>query len=286
MNYYILLNVLCLLPSNLIILTAGALFNIVVVLSIWKSSQLRKKSCYFMIFVLSCVDLFTVIVVHPLIIIWCIMWYLKGASWLEDRSSSSVLIGNTLNCCSISVLFTMTLERYIGLTRPFSHKIFVTKRRLVTVLITCQFVFFPFGVISFVLEMPSICEPVIVLFLIGSVLLAILMNFKMFAIARSRTRNNVAGKGKIVAQFKPYYTCLLAVACFFFCCCPTTIYYVLSMMKMFNRKSNVATAFFLWSSSIMTLNSTINSVLFFWMNNMLRREGKVLLQRAIRILKF
>ena len=286
MNYYILFNVLCLLVCNLILLTAGTLFNIVVVLSIWKSSQLRKKLCNFMIFILSCIDLFTVIVLHPLIIFWCIIWHLKGTSWVNNYSSSSILIGTTLNCWSITVLFLMTLERYIGLTRPFFHKTFVTKRRLVTIFVTCQFVVFPAGVSSTVLEIPLLSESLVVLFLAASVWLVILMNYKMFAIARSKTRKKLPCKGKIITQFKPYYTCALAVACFLLCCSPIAIYHVLSMVKSVNGKSDVGTAFFLWSSSIMTMNSTINSVIFFWMNNVLNCEGKKLLQRAVRFLKF
>jgi hypothetical protein len=42
---------------NIIFMVAGIFLNSVVIISLWISSQFRKKLCYFMILVLSCFDL-------------------------------------------------------------------------------------------------------------------------------------------------------------------------------------------------------------------------------------
>lgn len=109
-----------------------------------------------------------------------------------------------------------------------------------------------------------------------TVLLAISMNCKMFLIAKSRAGNRNV-------KFKPYYTCALAVTCFLFCCCPVTIYYGLSTTETLNSNSDVP--FALWSFLIVVINSTINSVIFFWMNTVLKGEGKKLLYGALMFFK-
>jgi hypothetical protein len=40
--------------TNIIFMVAGIFLNSVVIISLWRLSQLRKKPCYFMILVLSC----------------------------------------------------------------------------------------------------------------------------------------------------------------------------------------------------------------------------------------
>ena len=54
---------------NIIFMVAGIFLNSVVIISLWRSSQLRKKLCYFMILVLSCFDLAVVTITHPLLIV-------------------------------------------------------------------------------------------------------------------------------------------------------------------------------------------------------------------------
>ena len=274
MNYYILLSEISLLVVNITFLVAGTFFNTVVILSIWKSSQIRKKLCYFMIFILSCTDLLVVIVLHPLHIFYCIIWYFKGTLDYE-HSNVFHFIGSILIVSSFTVLFTMTLERYIGLTRPFFHKTFLTRRRLVSFLVVCLIVLLSVELGDFILKRQSMGHIYGVIVLSLTVLLVISMNCKMFLIAKPRAGNRNV-------KFKPYYTCALAVTCFLFCCFPVTIYYGLSTTETLN--SNSDDAFALWSSLIVVINSTINSI-FFWMNTVLKGEGKKLLYGALMCFK-
>ena len=54
---------------------AGTFLNAVVIISQGKSSQLCRKTCYFMILVLSCFDLAVVMVGHPTIILQSVVRY-------------------------------------------------------------------------------------------------------------------------------------------------------------------------------------------------------------------
>ena len=51
---------------NILFFVSGIFLNSLVIVSFWRSVQLRKELCYFMIMVLSCCDLLTVLTNHSL----------------------------------------------------------------------------------------------------------------------------------------------------------------------------------------------------------------------------
>ena len=104
------------------------------------------------------------------------------------------------------------------------------------------------------------------------------MNYKIVLIAISRSQNTHLGNSKIKnMQSKRYYACVLAVASFSLCCCPASVFYGLSLANSLTNSLQAAICLFNWSATMITMNSTINSLKFFWMNNALRSEGKKLL---------
>ena len=101
--------------------------------SIWKSSPLQKKLCHFMVMVLSCFDLATLLTNCPAAIFPLISWLkedydplFKVRKYLEFVS---MFIG-----FSYDVLLVLRIERYLGAYYPISHRTSVTKRRLSTLL--------------------------------------------------------------------------------------------------------------------------------------------------------
>jgi hypothetical protein len=113
-------------------MVAGIFLNSVVIISLWRSSQLRKKPCYFMILVLSCFDLAVVTITHPFLIVATIFFSLQeinGNNEISERirnSISFVVCGS-----SMSALLTLNVERFLALTCPFFHQASVIKTRLV-----------------------------------------------------------------------------------------------------------------------------------------------------------
>ena len=65
MDSYTLINLACLCIVNGFFTFAGILLNSVVIICLWKCTQLRRKTCYFLIQVLSCFDLGAIMVGHP-----------------------------------------------------------------------------------------------------------------------------------------------------------------------------------------------------------------------------
>ena len=95
-----LFSVVFLCITNIVFMVAGIFLNSVVIISLWRSRQLRKKVCYFMILVLSCVDLAVVTITHPSLIASTIYFSLEEINdILEDIrvSVSFVLCGSSMS---------------------------------------------------------------------------------------------------------------------------------------------------------------------------------------------
>jgi hypothetical protein len=70
---------------NIIFTVAGIFLNSVVIISLWRSSQLRKKLCYFMVLLLSCFDLAIVTITHPFLIVSTILFFPGKKSYLREH---------------------------------------------------------------------------------------------------------------------------------------------------------------------------------------------------------
>jgi hypothetical protein len=70
----------------------------------------------------------------------------------------NIFVGGILLGSSELVLFTMTVERYMGLTRPLFHKTSVTKRRIIIFKSITHVFYFIIEICNFTLEIPSITE--------------------------------------------------------------------------------------------------------------------------------
>ena len=265
-----LLNVIFLCLANFFFLIVGIAVNVVVLLCIWKSSQLRKKLCYFMIFVLSGYDLLVVLVSHPLVIISAVILFSKGSDILDKNYVIFSFIVTVISCFSLLVLLILTLERYLGLAYPLFHKTSVTKRRLTFFIFIIQFLSLVLITFSHVYEVTDID----LYTLIMAVVLIILMNIRMFFIAKSKRTASAKGASNV----RKYYICLFALASFTVCTLPSIIYYKLIVMGRIDRTSKSALLYFFWTITLVSINSSANSIIFFWNNSVLRSEGKKIIK--------
>ena len=262
-------------------MVAGVFLNSVVIISLRRSRQLRKKLCYFMILVLSCFDLAVVIVTHPFLIASTIYFSLREVNERYDKAR--LFISFVLYCFSMFALVTLNIERFLALTRPFFHQASVTKTRIVR--------FEGFLMIVFVIGLSpalyfdgKVIVNIVSLVTVFSLLfLFIYSNYKMFVIAKSKRVDETAGpttamasdenRKKLILNLKNISTCSWAVGCFFVCSCPKIIYSVLrlaSEMQLYDRR---VLLFNLWSNTFLSMNSTFNCLIFFWRNSILRHEG-------------
>ena len=129
LNVNVHINLILLCVVNIIFTFSGIVSNTLVIASFWKSSQIRKKLCHFMVMVVSCFDLVTVVTIYPGILLYII-------SWLREDYDLALKARNYLNIfgvflvVSLLALLVMSIERYLGAYYPIFHHTSVTRRKL------------------------------------------------------------------------------------------------------------------------------------------------------------
>ena len=79
-------NLIFIFVVNILFFFSGICLSSLVIVSFWRSVQLRKKLCYFTIMILSCCDLLVVLTSHP-------STALTAMCQRVDRAETKALIG-------------------------------------------------------------------------------------------------------------------------------------------------------------------------------------------------
>ncbi len=124
------INLMLIFAINVFFLFSGICLNSVVILSFWRSIQLRKKLCYFMIMVLSCCDLLAVLTNNPLLAVIVILWLTGETDVNATWAHNSIMF----IAFSLLALLVMNFDRYLATSYPIFHRTSVTKGRLLTLL--------------------------------------------------------------------------------------------------------------------------------------------------------
>ena len=276
------LNVVLLCVVNALFTLIGIFLNSFVIISM-ASAKLHKKLCYFMIFILAICDLAVVIVYHPVIIFQTLTIFF-GSNNFQLYKLLAYL--KPLIAFSMTALLTMTIERYLALVYSFFHQRFVTKSRLTAIFVVLHF---PFAVryIMMAQEFKSYSR-LSLLAILGAMFLAMLiLNYKIYFTVETLRQcpGNVSGPGqRNVAKKRKITlgkvsTCLLALACLFVCYLPIMIF----IGVVLNGSQGIEMIFFrLWSHTLAAINSSLNSLIFFYKNGTLRRHGMVLIARCCK----
>ena len=74
MEFIYFVNLIFIFVVNILFFFSEICLNSLVIVSFWRSVQLRKKLCYFMIMILSCCDLLVVVTNHPFPAITAMLW--------------------------------------------------------------------------------------------------------------------------------------------------------------------------------------------------------------------
>ena len=282
-------NAVLLCVVNVIFTFAGTICNSVVILSLW-NSQLRTKICYFMIFILASFDLAVVAVIHPSIIFRII------SCWMTvDVIEHWIKYIYILFDFSLTALLTMTLERYLALVYPFFHKQLVTKSRLVTAFVLFQL---PFNMLCIIgLAKGNRDKTVLTIsYIVYGIFLLIIcvMNFQLFSVARKLRKHAVVTLGHLngtdyeprnnseskmfkltFSTLRKVSTCLLAVVCLSICYVPWIVHYGIKESNGLTSEQNMNEYILeLWLVTLSALNSSLNCLIFFYKNSVLRRHGK------------
>ena len=279
------INLIFIFVLNVFLFFSGVCLNSVVIISIWRSVQLRKKICYFMIMVLSCCDLLAVLTNNPLTA-------LTSMSWLTERWDLSLKwlrisgrFASAFFMFSLLALFVMSFDRYLAASYPFFHRTSVTKKKLLTLLTILI-------IIELTLTVFSANDAIISYqthMLILSILLTppmLFINYKLFLVVqKNRGNNRISHKKKKMFSVSRISSCLLVVVCYVVELFTGLVYIGMKV----NSRDTIMTlggAYLagIWGKTVASIYCTSNCLIFFWKNKVLRKEGwKVLKSIKIRL---
>ena len=264
-------NRMLLIAFNAMLVFSTVSLNFLSLVTIRKSPQLKNKLCYFVILVQSAGDLVVGVVNIPLLIIILTMPLLGIENCLVFR----LLFISMLLPISLTPVFlsAMTIERYIGVLHPYSYQTLVTKRRILTYV----------GVTG------SLCVGNAALMFYGpraSIIIIMLTFFLFIAYAYTRIylvvrkldrpENRPAGSNqqgnqnkrrRLLREIKHAKCCFIVVICYGVLLLPSSL---TSVFHAFGVNRGVYNC---WLFSLYILNSSINSVTFFWTKTLLRTEA-------------
>ena len=283
-----IINALFLCLVNASFMVAGIFLNAVVIISLRRSSQFRKKPCYFMILVLSCFDLAVVAINHPLLILSAIFCSYSDCSKPGEQVRGHIY--NALYAFSMAALVTLNIERFLGLTFPIFHRTSVTKGRLLILQAFLTILLFGEIALSRIYLETALERHIFIIAELSALLfLFIYFNYKMFIIAMSKFGNDEVvattatsrdgRRKKHTLNMKIISSCSLAVACFFICSSPHITYSALRLTSETPFYDNQVVLFHLWADTFVAMNSTFNCLIFFWKILAMRREGMKIVKR-------
>ena len=275
MDLAIYIHLIFLCVVNIIFAFSGIILNTLVIVSFWRSSQLRKKLCHFMIMVLSCFDLVSVVTNHSTALFDLI-------SWLRDDYDLVVHLAVHMDfftifyVCSLFALLVMSFERYLGAYYPIFHRTSVTRRRLLTLLAIILIFFTSLYVIS-TNDMIISRNVVKIIFIFASSPPLLYMNFKLFKISRDLRGTKTSSGRRTTVNLKSISACLLVVACLVMMSISVMAFIVLDIISENKLASSVMFSL-AWAKTTWNMNCTFNSLIFFWKNKVLRTEGMKILK--------
>ena len=270
MDLKLLIHLIFFCILNIIFFFSGVVLNTLVIITILKTTQLRKKLCHFMIMVLSCCDLLTVVTFSLLLLLHFIIWF-TNSNELHTKVRIYLEFCNLLAGLSLCTLMVMCIERYLGVYYPIFHKTSVTRRRLLELL---AILIIPPTILTILSTNGLVISRLVAL----SVFMALYIppffffNYKLFKISRKMGRPNATSPEKRrKINLKNINTCLLAVACLVFWSIPIGVYIVFSLVE--GSTSENTRLSLLWRIITFVMNCSFNSLIFFWKNKVLRDEG-------------
>ena len=271
MEFSYAVNLLFVFVLNVVFFFTGICLNSLVIVTFYRSPQLRRKLCYFMIMILSCCDSFVVLTGHPFIAVHAMLWLTGKLNGYPKWMEISTRVTSIFVAISFLALLVLSFDRYLAASRPIFHRTSVTKGRLLTLLIMLA---------NLVLVLELLYESGVFMYNVSILIFftcifppMLFINCKLFTISRKGRRNNVVSPEKRTFPIKTLSSCLLSVTCFFLLSIPAFVYTGLRVNFKDVTVLDGVSIVQLWARTMSAMNSTMNCLIFFWKNKILYTEG-------------
>ena len=275
MEFIHFVNLIFILVVNILFFFSGICLNSLVIVSFWRSVQLRKKLCYFTTMVLSCCDLIVVLTAHPVTALVTMLWLTEKMNVYTGWLLIYYKLSHAFLGFSLLALLVMSVDRYLATHYPIFHRTSVTKKKLLTLFAFLVII----GKIVVVMSANNLVIPREAgLLILGIIFIApmVFINYKLFTVARKSRRNNgMSPQIKKSFSLKNISSCLLVLACLILISIPSLVYIVLRQTsKKTELTLDITRLARLWTNTATAMNSSFNCLIFYWKNKTLRAEGK------------
>ena len=260
---------------------ATAFLNGVTAITIWRSRILKQKTSNFTILLQSIVDLANGV-------FFMLLVTFRFANEAVGGKSCAVAIllkkfGMLMFFYTLTTLSAMNFDRYLGTVHPFYHRRVLTNTKLLAYVVSiCSVQTIIYG---FSLTHKEIIRPILITTTTLFILTTVFVYLKIFLKIRGTNRVGVMmlpaersdgskntskkhrmNKARFLKEIKAAKSTFLIVMCCLVCFAPGTL--VFGPLNM--KSSFKAVAMKIWSVLLLMLKSTLNPVMYFWTNDMLK----------------
>lgn len=271
------MNQIVVFAVNIFLIIPTILLNAVSITTILKSSQLKSKPCYFIILLQSAADLAVGALGMPSFL----LYLSRGIGGISNCLIPVAACRLSITTIGVSLVtfFAMTLERYVAIIHPFAYASKATNNRILVTVTVAAIVCILLTVLLFmILRFTTIAITVIVSLLFSFTVYAYTRIY-LIVLKKTDSQNFVQDvndkrnlRRRFLQEIKQAKSCFLVVICYFILgFVPTTLLLIL------NHQQAVET----WVLTLCMMNSSANSVIFFWTKTMLRREAVKMLKSVI-----
>ena len=285
-NYVLNQQFACVVYGLLFIPTV--LLNGISIFTFFKCSQLREKVSYFTILMQSAVDLITGVITLPILTAHVL---LKDVIRIENGVICwlNITLAYFPITLSVFTLCLLSFERYMGVVHPLIHHAQVTKKRIMISECCAALLMLIFFVIKAILNnSDEFNKTVFFVDEIIPVLFLIYVYTRIFITARKslslgdRLRDTPAQgpieemkrKRRFLRDLKLAKSCFLVTCIFCLCFLPSMV----PLPEIHYLDDETIEMLSSWAIALVVLNSSLNPIVFFWSQPMLRKE-------AIKVLK-
>ena len=278
---YFINHVICCVVNALLTFTTIFL-NTLTLLAYWKSLQLKKKPSYFLVMLLSANDIGVGFFSNSTFTVRLLLEIFGSGNCFWPMLCRTLTLG--LSGMSLMTLFILNMERYLSIMHPVFHRNKITKQKLVIAAVILWFCSAMGSGFHFINEGIG---GILTLFAITIVLVTVTLIYtKIFCTIRGASVNaspvnrnlgqnpeilSTLNRKRFLQKVRQAKSCLVVVICTFFCFLPTII---TSSLK---KGSFSVIVLKLWSMTFILMASALNSIIFFWKNQILRNEAKKVL---------
>ena len=282
-KYYI--NYVVCIVINVFLTLSTTFLNGTTVFAYWKSSQLKKKTQYFVVMLLSLNDLGVGMLCNSSYTVLLLREILGYENC--NLTVVSTMCSLTLSGMSFMTLFLLNIERYFGIVHPIFHQSQITKRRLFAAAMCMWCLCVIESGVVFVsrkagnLAISSVIT--LLLIILGWIYFKIFRTMRKVASVTAPCCENVELASRIstascqkrtLQKKKQAKGCLIVFVCTFCCFLP------LAVTSAVERSPLSVIGFTVWSMTLVYMSSSLNSVIFFWRNQTLRGEAQKVLRQV------